>query len=135
MVRPAISEFLLGLGIGYIVMGGSWILIPSRGRELGVEWLVGVSPPLAGALWIVAGTLALATLAGASVRLALAALQAVPVFLAFVFLVSTILAWMPDWVIHSGNPTGWVTSVSYLLIAAGPLFAARQIGASREEPA
>lgn len=129
---PVIA-YLVVAGLGYILAGLTWIVIPSRTRELGIEWIPGVSAQVVGVVWVIAGTLALAGVLGAPTRLAFIALQAWPMILGAFFLVSWVVSLMPDSVWHAGNERGYTTTISYSLISVGA-YAVGRLWADREAP-
>ena len=112
-----VRAYLAGMGTVHALIGLTWILIPSRGRELGVEWIPAVTPPLIGVLWVVTGTIAAVTAAaGASRAVAFSMLQGVPLLLAVWFGIAWLIALAPDtwsW-LPVGAPGGITTTVSYL---------------------
>lgn len=108
-----IRAYLAAMGAFHIAIGLTWILTSSRSRELGIDWIPGVTAPLVGVVWIITGTIAIGSALGVARRIGFIALIVWPTALGAFFLVSWAIAQIPDAIFHGGNPNGIVTTISY----------------------
>lgn len=115
VLADPIRAYLAANGLVYIAIGITWVSMPSKGRELGISWFPGLTDWLVGALWLLGGGIAVVTgLWGRHRRWGFAGLQSMAFFLSMVFLVSTIIGFVPDDVLPGGRPRSIVTTISYL---------------------
>lgn len=109
-------------GVGYIILGITWIALPTQSRVSGIGWTGWLTPGIVGTAFVIAGTI------GASVailpirspratQLAWLVLTAMPVVLSLYFLVAWIWYLIPT--VASGSERGIASAVSYLIIACG----------------
>lgn len=109
-------------GAGYIVLGLTWLLLPTQSRLAGIGWVGWLTPGMVGAAWILAGTFAL-TVALQPKRLqrlttaVWLTLTALPGVLALYFLVAWVGFLLP-WV-TGGAERVIASAASYIVIAAG----------------
>ena len=129
-----VAQYLVVAGALYVAVGASWILIPSRARAAGVDWITFLSPSLVGVIWVIAGAFMVGGALGAPTRVALIVAQTWPLVLGCYFGVAYVL-----WLVTTGMGLPVVGSERGLssllidwLIAAGA-FAVAELWADREE--
>lgn len=96
-----VKFYLVGSGTLYVLMGLTWVFVPSRGRELGVAWVPAMTAPSIGILWIVSGVIAgtIGALGYTRTNMGFQILQYVPALLIFTFSVSWLYGILPP---HDG---------------------------------
>lgn len=115
VLADPIRAYMASKGAVYIALGLTWVLLPSRGRDLGISWFPGLTEWVVALLWMAGGVAAIVTgLWGRHRRVGFAGLQSVAFFMAMVFLVSTVISFLPDSILPGGNDRGFVTTISYL---------------------
>ena len=109
-------------GIGYIILGITWIALPVQSRISGIGWVGWLTPGIVGAGFVIVAALAI-TNATISKRLpqlskvTWLALTAMPGILAAYFLVAWVGYLLP--MVESDAKRGIASTASYLLIAGG----------------
>lgn len=110
-----IRAYLIAKGTVYVLIGLTWLLIPSQARELGIAWVPWLSSHLVAVMWIVGGAVAITSgVALRARRWGFFALQFVAFFLALVFAVSAVADLLPDTLLAGGRVASMTTTVSYL---------------------
>lgn len=110
-----IRAYLIAKGIVYVLIGLTWLLIPSQARELGIAWVPWLTSHLVAAMWIAGGAVAITSgIALRARRWGFFALQFVAFFLALVFAVSAVADMLPDTLLAGGRSASITTTVSYL---------------------
>lgn len=105
---------LIGLGLSWAGIGYWWAAIPTRSRELGIDWSPLLTQGICAAIWMIAGMIALgAGIAGRWFRAGFTALQASALFMTLVFTVAALLVVIPESVIPGGGERAIVTATSY----------------------
>ncbi len=113
---------MLTYGVGYIVLGITWIVLPTESRTSGIGWVGWLTPGAVGAAFVLVGAYA-ATVAVHRTRslritqISWLALTAMPGILSGYFLVAWIGYLIP--VVESDAEKGIASTVSYLVIASG----------------
>lgn len=111
-------SYIVGMGILFGCVGSTWIFIPSRSRELGIEWVPAMSAPLIGVLWLIIGMIGV--MIGLTRRdlyaVGFKIMQFYPSVVSFVFGVSWLLSWIPDDIYEIGSPNAVVNSLTYLIM-------------------
>ncbi|MBV7412284.1 hypothetical protein ACUH96_00970 [Dermabacteraceae bacterium P13077] len=126
------AAYLAVMGLVYVLVGFTWVLIPSVGRIEGIDWIPALTPQMVGGAWIVAGTVAATTATTDSHRLYMAGffgLQFVALTLASYFFIAWLLYLTP--LVEGGAKHGLTSAVSYFGFFASASITARFPGKER----
>ena len=129
-----VALYLIIAGAHYVAIGASWVLIPSRARTAGVDWIPFLTPSVVGVIWVIAGAFMVGGALGAPTRVALIVAQTWPLALGSYFGVAYVL-----WLVTTGMGLPVVGSergLSSLLIdwlIASGAYAVAELWADREE--
>lgn len=129
-----VAGYLITSGALHAGIGATWIMVPSKARSLGVDWIPGVSPALVGVVWLLVGAYLVGGAMGAPTRIALVIAQAWPVVVGAYYLVAWI-TWEAAEALGAapiGSPSGYVSVLLYWSIGAGAHFVA-ELWADRTE--
>lgn len=109
-------------GIGYIVLGITWVILPMQSRISGIGWIGWLTPGTVGTAFMIVGTLSTCVAMAPRrlprvAKIAWLALTAMPGILAAYFLVAWVGYLIP--LVDSDAERGIASAASYLLIASG----------------
>lgn len=115
VIAHPIRAYLIAKGLIFAAIGLSWWLAPSEGRLAGIEWFPGLTLWMVAVIWCAGGGLAIwAGVTGRHYRAGFAGLQGSAFFMALVFMVAAVLAFIPDRIFPGGEPRSVITAISYL---------------------
>lgn len=113
---------MVAYGVGYIILGITWIALPTQSRISGIGWVGWLTPGIVGTCFVIVGTFAicislLPKRSPKGTKISWLALTAMPGILAAYFFVAWIGYLIPAF--ESDAERGIASTASYLLIAGG----------------
>lgn len=114
-------------GLFYVLIGLSWVFIQSPSREAGLAWIDGLTSPMVGVVWCVAGLVSITAAfikSPKAKRLGFFVLIIVPILLGLYFFISWSLYFLP-FAVSDGYQRGGVTTTSYWAYGASAYIMAR----------
>lgn len=114
-LRDPVGAYLTLKGAMFVLIGVSWILLPSHSREAGVDWSPFMTTTVAGVVWIVGGLCAVLTGTVFRNRRAIGfqGLQGASLLMTLLFLCSAVIGFLPESVMAGGRPESIIAAISY----------------------
>lgn len=112
-----VRSYLIGIGILFTGIGFTWVIFPTRGREIGIDWVPAVTTQIVGIGWIITGvaTFMIGLIGRRRYDWGFSIAQFFPLVMAFIFAVSQMMSFIPDDYYVNGSPTAITSVISYVL--------------------